>query len=462
MPDDMLEKLYLDEKILNKVINMFISQCPILKVQLDKGKNREKKMQLIKKALEVINWNSLNEQIYNILESEGDWFAYIYFDEKKISLGSGRSKKDYSIPKLKVLKNENMSGILQDETNEVKAYIYKEKQKNQVVDYVNGTIEEKEEDEVIYVFEKGMSHKIVNKVDSKGFLVKDENGKVIVSRTKTENKPYYADIIPVIHVSSNKYQDETFSLIPADDYVPLCLHIDQILSDIRAINRNLGFPRTILMDCHLTDVDPRIGGIWLAKSNGTDDPSQLTTPVGRVIDLQLKNGQDSNFNELKIAIDNLYDTVGLTNPSLMMRAGSSDSSKMFQQVNSRAEDKVRKYVQNVIQGFIPYFKILLMENDLYEEKDDIGLSFSMPDSVIKNSPYDELLIKQLRLNTGLSTITDELQKAGMTAEQIKEHKDELNEEVMNGKNDIRTNEVRKDIKRTVSNANNVELDEGGK
>lgn len=458
LPEETLRKLYIDHKVLNKVVNLFVAQCPILKVQLDKSKNREKKMELIKKALEVINWNSLNEQLYDILDSEGDWFAYIYFDEKTVSLGNGKNKKEYRIPKLKVLKNENMSGILKDDGNETKAYLYKEKQKNQVINYAEGSIDETEEDEITYVFEKGASHKIVNQRDEKGILVKDENGKIVVSRTKIENKPYYADIIPVIHISSNKYQDETFSLIPAEEYIPLCLQIDQIVSDVRAVNRNLGFPRTIFLDCHLTAVDNRIGGIWLAETNSSKDPKTLEPANGQVIDLQLKNGQDSTYKELTIAIDNLYDTVGLTNPSLMMRAGSSDSSKMFQQVNSRAEDKVKKYVQSIIQGFIPYFKILLMENELYDEKTDVGISFTMPDSVIKNSPYDELLIKQLKLNTGLTTITDELQKEGKSGEQIIEHKKELNEEISNGKNDIRIDEeVKPEVKRTVSNANNVEL-----
>lgn len=460
MPEEKIKKLFIDYKLLNKVISLFTSYCPDLtavvgdaiiddKTGAKKSKaiktRRDQKVSLVREALTAIGWKSLNQQIYDILESEGDAFFYIYFDEQ-----SKNSK--VKIPKLKLLPSKNMKSILLDESSKPKAYIYKDKLYDEEIDYTKGEVKETNEREYILVFEKGQVHMIDNNKTSKGSgLELDGKGKVVVTKS-TKNKDSYADMIPIIHVPAKKTQDEKFSIIPAEDYVDLCLQISQIHSDIRAINRNLGFPRTVLLDCEFIAGDGQIGGVRIAQTTKAQGDDSLDSPKqGQIIDLQLKNGQDSNFTELQVAIDNLYDTVGITNPSLMMRVGSSDSSKVMQQVNIRMEQKIEGYVDSIIQAFIPYFKVLLTENNLYDEETDTGFSFTKPKSLIKNSAYDELLISQLALNNGEATLESLLRQKGMTDSAIAKHMEEINEEIRNGTDDI---SVSKQVERTVKNANN--------
>ena len=298
--------------------------------------------------------------------------------------------------------------------------IYKHTVYDEIIDYKTGDVEKTNEREEVIIFEKGKCTKIVDRKDSQGNLALDEEGKIIVDKTVVKNIELLSDVIPLIHVSSIKRQDEKFSIIPAEKYVDLCLIIDQIHSDVRAINRNLGFPKTMLLDCQITDGDGRVGGyIEVETKKNPDDMEGVRQ--GQIIDRQIKNGLDSAKWELGHAIDTLYDLVGITNPTLMQKVSSSDSSKMYNQVNMRMEQKIEGYIDNIIEGFKPFFQIALTMSDLYVDKEDYGYSFAKPQSIIKNSAYDDLLIKQLELNTGYKTLYDLLKERGFTDEEIDEH-----------------------------------------
>lgn len=133
----------------------------------------------------------------------------------------------------------------------------------------------------------------------------------------------------------------------------------------------------------------------------------------------------------------------------MKRVGSSDSSKVMQQVNARMEKKIERYIDNIIDAFTVYFKILFLENNVYNEYDE-NFSFEKPRSIIKNSAYDDLLLDQLGLNTGKYTIKDLLKKSGKTDKEIEEHFKQLNKEMVNGNDDIT---VSSEVEHTVKNAN---------
>lgn len=430
MDDETKKKLFVDYKMLNKVIELFTSFCPDLGLTVTKGKKASQKVELLKATLTAIKWSHLNSQIYDMLESKGDVFFYIYFD--KVKQGKSKVKtKEWLIPRIRQLDTENMQHIVLDEANNPKAYIYKHTVYDEVIDYKTGDVEKTNEREEVIIFEKGKCTKIVDRKDSQGNLALDEEGKIIVDKTIVKNIELLADVIPLIHISSIKRQDEKFSIIPAEKYVDLCLIIDQIHSDVRAINRNLGFPKTMLLDCQITDGDGRIGGyIEVETKKNPDDMEGVRQ--GQIIDRQIKNGLDSAKWELEHAIDTLYDLVGITNPTLMQKVSSSDSSKMYNQVNMRMEQKIEGYIDNIIEGFKPFFQIVLTMNDLYVDKEDYGYSFAKPQSIIKNSAYDDLLIKQLELNTGYKTLYDLLKEKGFTDEEIDEHlkryKEKLDEE----------------------------------
>lgn len=432
--DSTKQKLLVDTLALAQVLDFFTSFCPMLETDIITGKNKKiinKKDRLVKKALKKINWETINPQIYDILETEGDCFFYIYFDDEKDSDGD-------SIPNITLLDSKNMVNIIANGmNNKVTAYIYKADDIVQVIDYTTGDVTEQDNGEFVYIFEKGQSSKIgkKDKKKQKGMLVEEE-GNLIVKSIK--NKPSYEDIIPIIHISSDKKANERFSVIPAEDYTKLCLKLMAIQSDIRATNRMMGFPRITALDCTYVDGDGRIGGVRIAKSLDDGDVSR----VGRIIEHKSATNE-AMFKEEDRVRDALYDLVGVTNPTLMKRVGSSDSSKVLQQVNGRMESKVTKYVENIINGFKKYFTVLFKENDVYDSKYDIDFSFKKPRNIIKNSAYDELLQDELELKTGQATVKDLLMRKGKDLDQVQEHFDEVNKEQLNGRDDISIGEIDK-------------------
>lgn len=451
--DDVKRRLLMDSRVLTQVLDFFVSFCPILKPKLIKGSTDEikaKKERLVKKALKKIQWELINHQFYDSLETEGDIFVYIYFDNNDDGDGD-------KIPSITILNSENMKDILMsDINNKPKAYLYTATDTVETVDYRTGEISTTNNGEFTYVFEKGKSWKIGQKqnISQSGMLVEEDGDLVINSKL---NKESYSDIIPIIHISSNKKPNEKFSIIPAEDYVSLCLKIMAMESDIRAVNRQLGFPRITALDCIYVEGDGRIGGIRIAESI-VDEDNDREPRKGQIIEHRSATNK-SMFEEESKWRDALYDLVGVTNPTLMKRVGSSDSSKVLQQVNNRMEAKITKYVDNIIEGFKKYFTILFKENSVYEEIYDLDYSFDKPRNMIKNSQYDELLQDDLELKTGQSTIEDLLRKKGKSAEEIKEHFEEINFEKLNGNDDIsRDKEIRKDIKMTVENGNNGGID----
>ena len=435
--DERMRKLYVNHGVLNMLIELFTSFCPDLFLPATKGKSASKKIELLKATLTAIKWNDLNSQIYDLLEAKGDVFFYIYFEKDK---SKGKNKKQFILPKIRELDAEGMQTIILDEVNEPKAYIYTHKIYDEIIDYKTGAVTKENERNETLIFEKGKCHRIVDRIDEEGNLVVDEEGKLVVDKTTINNDDSFKDVIPLIHIASIKRQEEKFSVIPAEKYIDLCLTIDQIHSDIRATNRNLGFPKHMLLDCKITKGDGKIGGfIELESAKPTEETGEASSQ-GKVIDSQIKNGLDSVYTELQHTIDMVYDIVGITNPTLMKRVSSSDSSKMYNQVNMRMEQKIEGYIDNILEGFKPFFKIVLGINGLYNEKEDYGYSFVKPQSIIKNSAYDELLIKQLELNTGIKTLYDQLKDKGYNDEEISSHFKKINEEIRNGKNDLRVTE----------------------
>lgn len=433
IPTKTLEKMFVDHKILSKIIELFISFCPELQPAITRGANSSKKTELIKETLSSIQWSKLSSEIYDIMESEGDAFFYIYFDENK-NKKTGKNKK--IIPRLKLLNSKNMEHIILDDVNQPKAYIYKHKIYDTEIDYNTGQVHKRNEREETLIFEKGQCHSIVNGISSSGTLVLDSENNIKMEKNTIKNDDILKDSISIIHICSDKKQNEKFSVIPAEEYVDLCLWIDQINSDIRTIDRNLGYPQHILLDCTFVEGDGQIGGVRVAKT--IKDPDEIdSSRQGKVIDLQITNGLDTMFKEYELAIDNLYDKVGITNPTLMKRVSSSDSSKMYNQVNMRMEQKIEKYIDNIIEGFKPFFRILFTINGLYKEQYDYGYSFAKPKSIIKNSAYDDLLIKQLELNTGYKTLYDLLKEKGYTEQDIDNHFNNINKELRNGKQDLK-------------------------
>lgn len=456
--DATMKALFTDYKVLNQVIEAFVSFCPDLEPQFPNTideERRDKKIALIKTAMDRIGWKKMNYLIYDILESEGDCFYYIYFDEEL----DKKNPNNFKIPNLSLLDSINMRNIVHDEFNQPVFYIYKEEIEIETVDLLTGNVTSESTQDTTFIFEKGKVHRITPDKNEEGEFIKDKDGKMVIKSLTKSNRKSYMDIVPIIHIPSKKKQTDKFSIIPAEDYVELVLKLAQIQSDIRATNRQMGFPRITLLDCEYTKGSGKIGGVRVARSGYVDkenkfvsylDGTNTESPTQGKIIQHASATNESFFREEENVTDYLYNLVAITNPTLMKRVGSSDSSKVLQQVNARMKKKIELYVDNIIEAFKVYFKVLLTENDLWDDE-DIGLSFRKPRSVIENSVYDDLLIDQLELNTGTSTIEKKLRENGASEDEIKLHIQQVNDDIRNGKNDVKIN---KQVKQTVDNASN--------
>ncbi|MGL5646988.1 MAG: hypothetical protein ACRDDY_03975 [Clostridium sp.] len=449
--DSERKKLYHSYGFMNKVINVFVSFCPTLSHAVPTGKKKDaygKKNAIIKKVLNEIKWKQLNKQIYDILEGGGDVFLHYYYDVKA---------KKFNV---KILKTENMKDILLDEFNNPKTYVYREDISEEEVDYSTGEINVKFSETVTTIYEKGKVSIIRNLRDETGNVIEDDNGKKKVKIYEDKNLGAYKNMIPIIHIPSFKKEGDKFSKIPASEYIDDCLRLDQITTDIRGIHRQYAFPKLFLTDCKVIAGDGRIGGMIQMESVFPEkaDPLEWKSQ-GKMDVVQITNSSEPIFREYETVVDNLYDTVGLTNPTLMSKIGSSDSSKMYQQVNSRMQNKIETYIDNIIEAFKPFFKMILQDAKLYEESYDDGYSFARPDNIIKNSAYDDLLYDQIALNTHITTIQELMKKKGMTEEQIEQRVTEINEEFFNGEKDARIEKMTtpKSVTRTVKNANNTKV-----
>lgn len=428
--EESVRQLFTDFKKLSQVLDNFKSFCPLLEPQNipDSNPNREVKSDLVKLALKTLGWKKLNEDIYDLLETEGDVFFYIYFDPKDVEY---RGRK-YRVPKLSLLSSKDVINIVKDDANNTVAYVYEQNSKKEYIDYADGTVKTDDGGKATYIFKKGEAIRYIDSKKEDGMLSIDEDGRLIV--TSRTNSKSYAEMIPIIHISGNKRQDEKFSVIPAQDYVEVCLHLMQIESDIRATNRQSGFPTVTLLDCQYVDGDGRIGGVRVAETTISERLSEegIVNIKGQVIQ-HTPATNESFFKEEDRVTDSLYNLVGVTNPTLMQRVGSSDSSKVIQQVNARMERKVEKYIDNIIEAFTIYFKILFLENNLYDSEDET-FSFQKPRSILKNSAYDDMLIDTMGLNSGIYTLREILQRS-KTKEEIDEHMTQINKEVI-GKYDV--------------------------
>ncbi|MGL4211311.1 MAG: hypothetical protein ACRCRT_07155, partial [Cetobacterium somerae] len=350
-----------------------------------------------------------NKEIYDTLEAGGDVFLHYYFDN---------NMKKFNV---KILTTEDMKDIIKDEFNNPKSYIYKEDITEEEIDYTTGDVMVKYSERVVTIYEKGKVSIIRNLKDKNGNAIVDDKGVKQVKVYTGKDEKMYKNMIPIIHIPSFKKDAEKFSKIPAGEYIDDCLTLDTITTDIRTVHKNFAFPRLFLTDCKIVAGDGRVGGAVQIQSTIPDEADPIEwTNQGKLDVVQISNASEPIFREYQTVLNNLYDTVGLTNPTLMEKIGSSDSSKMYQQVNSRMQNKIETYIDNIIEAFRPFFKMVLMDAGLYEEKYDEGYSVARPKNIIKNSAYDDLLYDQIALNSHVTTIQELMKESGMSEEAIQQ------------------------------------------
>ncbi len=407
--DEELKKLYISYNFMDSVIKKIVAYCPDLKIPKTRS---SKKRKLIKDALNDIDWKGLQNENYDTLESCGDTFFEIYFDDEFDK-----------IPKLRVLESKNMQRALLDDYNRYHSYIYREWVEDLVPTYTDGGVREVSRRERIIVFQKGRKVVCDPIYDENGFIKKDKDGNYIYDKNIILNRDSYANAFPLIHIKGYKKQSQEFSEIPASFYIDPALTLDQITSDLRQINRMLGYPMIMIIDGKLVFGSKRTpAGVMGVKSTGDLDKQ------AQVRDVQISNKLDSIFNEFYIVRDDLFDKVGLINPTMQQKL-NTDSSRVIQQFNLPSENKIELYIDNTIKAMQLWFEILLKENDLYNPNTDKNLSFQKPKFIIKSSPFDELLYEQSEIKSTKKSRQEIYIENGDLDEEIELRKKEINEEL---------------------------------
>jgi len=407
--DEELKKLYISYNFMNSVIKKIVSYCPNLNVV----KTRDDfKRRLIKEALNEIDWKGIENENYDTLESKGDSFFEIYFNDQ-----------EDKTPRLRVLDSKNMIRAVMDSMNRYKQYVYKEWVEDSNADYATGNVTTTRRERII-IYERGRKIIFDPMLDDNGIQKLDKDNKKEYNVEIIQNRDSYINDFPLIHIKGYKKQREEFSEVPASEYIDPSLTLDSITSDVRQINRMLGYPLIIIVDgVPVAGAERTPGGLLGVTSTDNAGDKQAI-----VKDIQISNRLDSVFKEFNLARDDLYDKAGLMTPTLREKL-NIDSSRVIQQLNLPSENKIELYVDNTIKETQLWFKILLKENDMYSEETDKNIGFMKPKFIIKSSAFDELLYEQSEIKSNKKSKQEIYIESDESDKDIELRKKEINEEL---------------------------------
>lgn len=139
---------------------------------------------------------------------------------------------------------------------------------------------------------------------------------------------------------------------------------------------------------------------------------------------------------------NLYKNYNFIIEDLEEKLSSSDSSRIVSQIRLPLELKIKKRIRKVNEFMTFMFDVVLKSNKM-NNKD--GATFKIPEPVIENSIFDKLLIDTQKLALGQTTVQQILREKGFTQEQINMIIEEINEEKLNGLQDISIKETPNEI-----------------
>jgi len=403
MSDADLMKIYHSRAEIKTIVKKFSSYCPTLNTFIPAEPLNEELLEINKKQQKVvnrflkdINWKAKNTMVYEDLDTKGDIFYYMYFDTPK-------SKN----LKFKTLNPKQMIDIVLDSNGQPSAYKYKEYYVETTITET-GDILELYKGEVIWIFQRGKTDvykQLFIKNDKTGkFEEVIENGKKSYTKTTYFNRASYLDEIPIVRIPSYLRDGEKFSEISASDYIEHQLMMDDLNSHLRYINMRLGYPSIFVINGRVIKGEWKPGGfIYIDNISEKDENGGFSTNLqaeAKVQDLQITNDLKSIFTYHTDEDDSFRESAGLISKTLQMKLGSSDSSRVIQQLIAPMANKIELYVDNIITAFELPIKIVLKENDLWDEDRDYGLSLLKPKFVTSVSPFDEQIFEQNEINMG--------------------------------------------------------------
>ena len=429
------KKLYESDNYMDTIISEIVNLTPKL-TSLKYTTKTKKKIDLIKKAIETIEWEDLDSDITDTQVFSADCFLEVYF------------VKNDNIPRLRKLDSKKMADIARDEYGRVKAYIYKDTVVNEEVDFLGTTasIDRESEREVTWVFERGRTTIIdpYNLMkDENGVVILDDNGEPKVNMQVKPHKTVFKDEFYIIHIPSIKKTDNAFSDIIASKWIDHILKSDAIASDYRYINRMSAMGLNVIIDGLLNINSSRSpGGFISIKSQGDKD--------AKFIRVEIDNKLATLTEEKLDCAIMLFRKAFLMRPDLEKALSGSDSSRTGQILKLPLEKFVKTLLKQKIKGLKKYFEMVQKCDNTIKVIDDF--EFELPSPIIENSVFDQLLQDMQELNMGKKTLRDIWKRDGLTEEEMQEREDRINAEIINGKNDI---SISKEVKAIVNNANNT-------
>ena len=402
MNEEDLMKIYHSRNEIKTIVKKFSAYCPTLTTFVpaeplneslaDINKAQKK---VVDRFLKDINWKIKNTLVYEDLETKGDVFYYYYFENPKSKM-----------LKFKALNSKQMVDIVLDSNGKPSAYKYIEHFVETTITET-GDILELYKGEVIWIYQKGKTdvYKQAFIQDNSGkYIAKMENNKKTYDKKTYFNRASYLDEIPIVRISSYLRDGEKFSEIPASDYIEHQLMMDDLNSHLRYINMRLGYPSIFVINGRVIKGEWKPGGfIYIDNINESDENGSFSTLLkseAKVQDLQISNDLKSIFTYHTDEDDSFRESAGLISKTLQMKLGSSDSSRVIQQLIAPMVNKIELYEDNIITAFEVPIKILLKENDLWDEDRDFGLSLFKPPFPTSVSPFDEQIFEQNSINMG--------------------------------------------------------------
>lgn len=416
--DEELKVAFTDRNYMYMVVSDIVSYCPTLETINYRTDEQFKVWEAFK---EKNNWiNLLEEQNLNF-ELKGENFVYLHFETQ-----------EDTIPKYTLLKPECMVNIVKDENDNPKYYIYREWKNKEEIDFNTGNTLYSNGRYVTMIFAKGVTYLIDPFKLNTEVVIENQIVKVT---SLYFNRDSMKDMFAVFHIAGKKKQSEDFSDIPASYYVDDCINISKETTNLNQINVQLGFPIKYLIDGAIVKGKLAAGSHIYCKSDRVikDKDGKNTEPIANpfqmdIKDFQIDNDLNTIFKSLSDLIDALYVKAGLIKPSLETKFGSTDSSRVIQQLNSRLENKISLYTDQLVYFTKPIIKILMIENKVYDEELDYNISLIKPTFILRNTPFDKQLYNQGQINSELESKEDIMKKEGLSLREIEEKKDKIKEE----------------------------------
>ena len=396
---DLYVKTFIYFNFIKMLVEDIAMQCPVMENFEPKQNLKEKDIKYLKEELEDLDWISTSIDIVKELETKGDCFYQIYYDE---------NLKKHRLLKLK---SENMIDIIVEEDN-IK-YIYKNTRIEKSLDLEKSLYTRRKVNDLI-IFTNGyyVEYSDVTNLD----INSSKNKKLVV------NSESMGNMLPIIHIKGKyKKVDSEFSEIPAIDYIDCTFDTNTVITDIRSSNRNAGSPKLVVINGEL-DFDRSVldagGLIHIDTPDKLKNFHSRNIPETNVKSFEITNSLSSLNKELTFYLDFLYRIVGLIPPTLQEKMGSSDSSKVIAQFRTKQEVKNKFYMTSIRKSFSEFFGLLLKDLNKRSKLEKVFLQ--IPKILVTSSPYDNLSLLAQEMGLGLTTMQNYMKEQGYTEEQIQE------------------------------------------